>query len=758
MEPTTIEHIATLILTMTAQQRTALTAALAAPAVQPEPPTSPLADLNSELAAALEAKEAARAGGDRGAWHAAVARHKDIASRVAALKAAIRQEQQANKAIPAPAAAVLVAGAGGGCRGLPLLPQRVAPAYDVHAYRAHDPLPVFDAPGARRVYWEALLAAGTTVLNKAQPAAETALVAHCNKSIVFITGSRKPGILTAGPSDVEGEPPVLLERLIGDVVAAFGSLGEAPPAVQERFASSEAALARLASTPLLRPWVAHKDRREVHACGFFPPPAAPGASFYNTWGGFGVGPDAAGNASAPAAREFLHHMRHRICRDDPALVPAVMAWLANAVQNPGKRARWALVMHGEKGAGKGLVYNVLEMIIGPRYCRHPATREQVLGRFTGGIDDALLIFLDEIVWAGDHEAEAVLKKLITEGSLGVEHKHQDPRTVKNWAALLIASNGDWVVPSSGKERRFTVCEVSNELSGDNSAEGARLRQLFLSAEGIRDIAALLWGWPVDAALLNTCVQTAALDAQKEEGLNPVDRWLASLFEAGGDAGVFGIRVRKVDLYELFKQATRGAHLPAMSIFFKQLKSRFAFVTGHLGHNGVDGATATLPPREEALEQFRKATGMDSFQRERKRGTAAAQDSVPRPSPPFGRPRVSDPATQRALGDVLADDVLAERALGDVLAELTAADEPAAADDALAERALGDALAEPATQAPTAALAAGRPAAQRDADDIIDAIDTIDAALAAGRPAAQRDADDTIDTIDADDTIDIFDIE
>ena len=76
----------------------------------------------------------------------------------------------------------------------------------------------------------------------------------------------------------------------------------------------------------------------------------------------------------------------------------------------------------------------------PEFCRLAAI-----------LQDKLLVFADEAFWAGDKQAEGVLKGMVTEEMNVIEHKGKDAFKVKNYIRLIVASNYEWscqwVLPS-----------------------------------------------------------------------------------------------------------------------------------------------------------------------------------------------------------------------------------------------------------------------------------------------------------------------
>jgi hypothetical protein len=90
----------------------------------------------------------------------------------------------------------------------------------------------------------------------------------------------------------------------------------------------------------------------------------------------------------------------------------------------------------------------------------------IVGNFNAHLRDCVVLFGDEAFWAGDKRHESVLKTIITEKTIIVERKGVDAETVLNNVHLIMASNGQWVVPASYDERRFLVLDVSPEHAKD----------------------------------------------------------------------------------------------------------------------------------------------------------------------------------------------------------------------------------------------------------------------------------------------------
>ena len=70
------------------------------------------------------------------------------------------------------------------------------------------------------------------------------------------------------------------------------------------------------------------------------------------------------------------------------------------------------------------------------------------------------------LWAGDKEAEGVLKTLVTEKYIMIEYKGKDSLRFRNCMRLIMSSNKEWIAPVESGNRRFFLA---------NHTRGAALR-------------------------------------------------------------------------------------------------------------------------------------------------------------------------------------------------------------------------------------------------------------------------------------------
>jgi hypothetical protein len=199
------------------------------------------------------------------------------------------------------------------------------------------------------------------------------------------------------------------------------------------------------------------------------------------------------------------------------------------VQIPWLPAEVAVVLRGEKGAGKGVLARWLCRLFG-QHAMHLTNAEHLTGRFNGHLRDVVFVFADECFYAGDKRHESVLKGTITEELLLIEAKFQNPILARNMLHILMASNADYVVPASGKERRYFVRDVSDQRASDHSYFAAINRQMEQGG-----LAAMLHDLlQMDLSTFNhrAVPGSAGLNEQKLHSLSSLQRWWLACLDRG----------------------------------------------------------------------------------------------------------------------------------------------------------------------------------------------------------------------------------
>ena len=214
----------------------------------------------------------------------------------------------------------------------------------------------------------------------------------------------------------------------------------------------------LKPVPLGRTWLDWEGRRTYDAV-VFDPTEKSSKNVYNMFRGL-IKP-IQGDWS-----KMRKHTKDIICEGNEEYYQYLIGWLARAVQDPGgKRPGVTVVLRGGKGIGKSAWVDYYGKIFGESYF-NISDPQHFTGRFNIYQSKTLILFLDEARWGGDKKSEGKMKALITQEYNMFEPKGIDSISMKNYMNIIIAGNGDWLVPATMDERRYFVLQVAEDFIMD----------------------------------------------------------------------------------------------------------------------------------------------------------------------------------------------------------------------------------------------------------------------------------------------------
>jgi len=189
-----------------------------------------------------------------------------------------------------------------------------------------------------------------------------------------------------------------------------------------------------------------------------------------------------------------------------------------------------LALLGGKGVGKGAWGYILMLIYGTHALQIFST-EHLTGKHNQHLQNKLFLFLDEALWAGDRQADRVLKGLTTEKTMFIEPKNVNGFLWPNRLAMYMGGNDKWIVPATHDERRYAVNKVSERWKQNKDYFRPLFEEINNGGAGamLYDLLHLdLDGWhPRD-----NVPQTKALFDQKMLGLTGLELWYVHLLSVG----------------------------------------------------------------------------------------------------------------------------------------------------------------------------------------------------------------------------------
>jgi len=209
-------------------------------------------------------------------------------------------------------------------------------------------------------------------------------------------------------------------------------------------------------------------RRNYDGLEYAPPGEQVTPGYRNTWNGFSVQPKQ-GDWSLMQA-----HISEILCNSDPILYEYVLDWLAQSVQYAGRPGRTALVLQGTKRTGKGVFAHAVRNLFGPHGFVANDGR-QLVGNFNAQLENVSLLFADELRLMQPDVAPK-FRSMLTEPTISIERKGVDLYLQKNTLHVIIASNDEQVVWTSGDERRYVILKVSSARANDAAYFGPLLAE------------------------------------------------------------------------------------------------------------------------------------------------------------------------------------------------------------------------------------------------------------------------------------------
>jgi len=295
-------------------------------------------------------------------------------------------------------------------------------------------------------------------------------------------------------------------------------------------------------------WLDQQLRRQYEKILFHPtPPGEPigkKPNVYNLFRGYSVEPCEEGDWSL-----FKQHMFENLCNNIQEHYDYLIGWMANTIQYPARPGQVAVVLRGERGTGKGMFAKVFGNLFGQHFV-HVSNPKHLIGNFNQHLRDAIVIFADEAIWAGDKQGEGVLKMLVTEETLIIEGKGIDPICCPNFVHLIMASNNEWVVPAGNRERRFFILDVSLEKIQDGKFFGGLDDQM--NNGGNEALLYYLWKYDLSKFDLRKVPQTSALSEQQSLSMIPHQGWWENKLREGRllyKHGAWELQVLKRDIYD-----------------------------------------------------------------------------------------------------------------------------------------------------------------------------------------------------------------
>jgi hypothetical protein len=204
-------------------------------------------------------------------------------------------------------------------------------------------------------------------------------------------------------------------------------------------------------------WWEHPDTLSYHATGYDP---LTGVEFYDEKARKIRNVYEPGHAApAPAVglesiAPFMHIIRVNF--PDASDQHTLLQILGNLVQRPGVMLRWAPVMQGTQGCGKGTIFQAVAYCHGRKNVAHPSP-DVIATDFNGYMDRKTLVLVNEI---GDHSKRELsvlsekIKPWITDDDAHIHGKGKGSYDTQNFTNWIFTTNHLHCMLATPGERRY----------------------------------------------------------------------------------------------------------------------------------------------------------------------------------------------------------------------------------------------------------------------------------------------------------------
>lgn len=206
-------------------------------------------------------------------------------------------------------------------------------------------------------------------------------------------------------------------------------------------------------------------------------------------------PDAEPVIAEDVALIWTHIMR--ICKGREDVAREFVTWCAWQVQRPGQLVRWAPLIIGRQGIGKGFLGEMMQAVCGTVNCSIVQPSDITnSGNFTDWAYGRALTILDEVHVNGieKYAVYNTMKPYITNKRVSINRKGSTRLVIRNTTNYMGFSNYDDAVPIDEDDRRWLIIRAANlKLENDDGNYGHEkyMQKLY---DVIEKRAGALRGW------------------------------------------------------------------------------------------------------------------------------------------------------------------------------------------------------------------------------------------------------------------------
>ena len=279
-------------------------------------------------------------------------------------------------------------------------------------------------------------------------------------------------------------------------------------------------------------WLRHPERRAYKKFVFDPIKVgnrAEGGGDYNLFGGFPIIADPLEiDIMEYKCDLILKHIKDIWANGIDEHYHYIMSFFADLFQQPQIKPGVALILMGEPGTGKSILFEeMFSRMLGRLYFK-TADQKDIFGVFNEPSCNKLLCILEEAVSIYDKKVISQIKDRITSQTMNVNNKFKLAYTIDDFTRFVLISNYDHVVNVMLKERRYAMFEVSEKRRNDRKYFKDLLDEI--RAGGYIAFLHYLLEYDYDPMLINHPPYTRQMVEQKIESADDILQFVLTAIE------------------------------------------------------------------------------------------------------------------------------------------------------------------------------------------------------------------------------------
>lgn len=161
-------------------------------------------------------------------------------------------------------------------------------------------------------------------------------------------------------------------------------------------------------------------------------------------------------------KPWLDHLFNVICGQNPRIYNYLLNHFARIVSNPVEKTQVAIILISDEGAGKGILFNVFNQIMGNELCSSVKDLNTVFGRFNEHVSRTIMLLVDEVSLEDTKKFEDKLRYNITQNTDVSEGKYKNAGWVENFANFFFMTNHRIVTNLPKMDRRYVILDLFEE--------------------------------------------------------------------------------------------------------------------------------------------------------------------------------------------------------------------------------------------------------------------------------------------------------